>query len=185
MAQEKEFSLGIIVGRFQTFHTGHQEVFRKAIALCGRVGVFIGSSQESGTFMNPFTYKTREKIIRTVFGDQVSIFPLPDIGVGNNSRWGDYVIRNVQERFGQAPDLLISGKETRRIDWFDSVEGLRVAELYIPKTIEISASQMRGFFAEDDEASYRKYTDPRLWEMYPSLRQAVLDSQHELHTDSI
>ena len=185
MAQQKEFSLGIIVGRFQTFHTGHQEVFRKAVALCERVGVFIGSSQESGTFMNPFTYETREKIIRTVFGDQVSIFPLPDIGVGNNSRWGDYVLRSVQQCFGQAPDLLISGKETRRIDWFDSVDGLRMAELYIPKTIEISASQMRGFFVEGDEASYRKYSDPLLWDMFLPLRQEVLASQHETHTDSI
>ncbi len=60
-----------------------------------------------------------------------------------------------------------------------------MAELYIPKTIEISASQMRGFFVEGDEASYRKYSDPLLWDMFLPLRQEVLASQHKTHTDSI
>ena len=158
---------------------------RKAVGLCDQVGLFVGSSQESGTFKNPFTYETREKIIRTVFGDSVQIFPLPDIGVGNNSKWGDYVLQNVLDRFGRSPDLLISGKEERRIDWFDSVAGLKVAELYIPKTIEISASQMREYFLRNDEEAYRKYTNPLLWDRFSDLRAAVLAAKNELHTSSI
>ena len=67
----------------------------------------------------------REKL----FGDRVGVYPLPDIGVGNTAAWGDYVLENVMQRFGRMPDLLVSGKETRRLDWFDSVAGVRIAEL--------------------------------------------------------
>ena len=91
--KNKAFKLGIIVGRFQTFHTGHLYMVDKACAVCDRVGVFVGSSQESGTLKNPFTYEQRRDMLKKVFGDSVIIYPLPDIGVGNNSRWGDYVAR--------------------------------------------------------------------------------------------
>ena len=95
---EKPFSLGILVGRFQTIHTGHEQMIRTALALCGRVGIFVGSSQESGTANNPFPYATRERLLRLLFGEQIQVFPLPDIGVGNNGTWGDYVLENVKKQ---------------------------------------------------------------------------------------
>ena len=53
---KKPYKLGVLVGRFQTFHTGHEEIIRKAIELCEQVWIFVGSSQESGTLKNPFSY---------------------------------------------------------------------------------------------------------------------------------
>ncbi len=181
----KAFKLGISVGRFQTFHNGHKVMLDTAIELCGRVGVFIGSSQEYGTSKNPFTYETRKGILEKIYGGAVEIYPLPDIGVGNNSAWGDYVLENVRQRFGMAPDLLISGKEARRVDWFDSVAGLSIAELYIPKTVEISASQMREFILNDDFEAWKRYSDARLWDSFQSLRKAVLASAGNTQTASL
>ena len=111
MMEEKPFRLGLVVGRFQTLHTGHEDMIRKAIALCDRVGLFVGSSQESGTFKNPFSYELRREMLTDVFGSNVCVYPLPDIGVGNNAKWGDYVLGQVAERFGRLPDLVVSGKE--------------------------------------------------------------------------
>ena len=51
----KPYNSGIIVGRFQTFHNGHKDMIDRAVELCEEVGIFIGSSQESGTFKNPVT----------------------------------------------------------------------------------------------------------------------------------
>lgn len=183
--KKKPFQLGIIVGRFQTFHLGHEDMIRTAVALCDEVGVFIGSSQESGTYKNPFTYEQRKEMLKALFGDSIRVYPLPDIGVGNNAKWGDYVLKNVQERFGRAPDLLISGKEERRLDWFDSVAGLRIAELYIPKTIDISATQMREWLIADNRDEWRRYTPQKLWNSYESMREAVLSAKENTKTDSI
>lgn len=183
--EKKAFKLGIIVGRFQTFHTGHEYMVNKACAVCDRVGVLVGSSQESGTAKNPYSYELRKKMLRQVFGNAVSIHPLPDIGVGNNATWGNYVLQNVRQHFQTAPDLLISGKEARRLDWFDSVQGLTVAELYVPKTIEISATQMRGYLIDDDRESWQRYTPQALWSGYEELRKAVLASKDILETSSM
>lgn len=182
---KKPYKLGVIVGRFQTFHAGHEEIISKAIELCEQVGVFIGSSQESGTLKNPFSYETRKRILTTVFDDEINIYPLPDIGVGNNSAWGDYVLKNVYKRFNQAPDLLVSGKESRRIDWFDSLHGPLVAELYVPKTIDVSATQMRSHLINGEIEEWKKYTNPRLWNEYEELRKTVYSCKDNLETDSI
>ena len=181
----KPYRLGILVGRFQTLHSGHTDMINRAIELCDKVGIFVGSSNESGTRKNPFSYETREDMRKTVFGNEVFVFPLPDIGVGNNSTWGDYVLKNVVDRFGEMPDLLVSGKEARRVSWFDSVDGASIAELYIPKTIEISATEMRDFLINDDCDSWKKYTDSKLWGKYEKLRQEVILSKDNSETHSI
>ena len=182
---DKPYKLGILVGRFQTIHLGHEKMVNTALHLCRQVGVFVGSSQESLTSKNPFSYEIREEMLHAVFGDAIRVYPLPDIGVGNNPRWGDYVLQNVEARFSCLPDLLVSGKESRRLDWFDSVAGLAISELYIPKSIDISATEMRQFFLADDFESWKKHTNPRLWSKYPELRQIVLASQSRRETDSI
>lgn len=180
----KPFSLGIMVGRFQTLHSGHEYMIRTALSLCDQVGIFVGSSQESCTANNPFSYATRESLLRLLFGDQLQIFPLPDIGVGNNSSWGEYVLQNVNARMGRNPDLLVSGKELRRVSWFDGLD-VNISELYIPKTIDISASQMRSFFLEDDMESWKRYTNRQLWGQYDRLRAQVLEAKDHLQTDSL
>ena len=182
---DKPYKLGILVGRFQTIHLGHEKMVNTALHLCRQVGVFVGSSQESLTSKNPFSYEIREEMLHAVFGDAIRVYPLPDIGVGNNPRWGDYVLQNVEARFSCLPDLLVSGKEARRLDWFDSVAGLAISELYIPKSIDISATEMRQFFLADDFESWKKHTNPRLWSKYPELREIVLASQSRRETDSI
>lgn len=170
----KPYRLGITVGRFQTFHNGHKDMLDKALALCERVGVFIGSSQESGTSNNPLSYEMREELLRRIYGDRIEICPLPDIGVGNNAGWGEYVLDNAVRRFGALPDLFLSGKEARRVEWFDGARGLAVAELYIPKTVDISAARMREMIADNDFDAWKEYCDERLWDAFPRLREAIL-----------
>lgn len=181
----KPFALGILVGRFQVVHAGHEQMIHTAMALCDRVGIFIGSSQESGTSKNPFPYALRRQLLENLFGDGVEVYPLPDIGVGNTAAWGDYVLENVQACFGRLPDLLVSGKESRRLDWFDSVQGVRIAELYIPKTIEISASKMREYLIADEREIWESYVNQKNHALYQELRALALASRENQQTQSI
>lgn len=179
----KKYGLGIIVGRFQVLHLGHVDMIDRAIDLCEEVGILIGSSQESGTLKNPLTYEKRCEVIHQIYGDRVKTFPLPDIGVGNVSAWGDYVLENVKNLFGKLPDVMVSGEEDRRTSWLDDNSG--IDEVFVPKTIDISASQMIQYLIEDDRASWEKYIDPRLYPMYEELKQIVNVSKDNLDTRSL
>lgn len=182
---DKPFRLCALVGRFQTIHNGHIMIIRTAASLADEVGLFIGSSQESRTWKNPFSYEERAEMLKTVCPDNVKIYPLPDIGVGNNSAWGEYVMKNVMGRFGRLPDLSVSGKEERRASWLEGELGSGTAELYIPKTIAISASEMRELFLRDDFETWKHFTDPVLWPRYGEMRNIVIESKDNLDTASL
>ena len=181
--KEKVYSLGVIVGRFQVLHLGHVDMINQAIELCDQVGIFIGSSQESGTLKNPYAYEKRKELLQILFGDKIKIYPLPDIGVGNVPLWGDYVIKNVVEQFGRKPDAFISGEESRRQSWLDDYPGIH--EVYVPKTIDISATKMIQFLINDEESEWQKYIDSKLYSQYAELRELALKSQANLETSSL
>ena len=160
-------------------------MINSALSLCEKVGVFVGSSQESGTNKNPFTYETRKAMLERVFGESISVFPLPDIGVGNNAEWGEYVMKNVIDAFGFPPDLFVSGKEERRATWLSGDSGEAVAELYIPKTIDISASALREYMINGDLDNWKKYSNESLFDMFDDLRLQLVSAKDNNETKSI
>lgn len=181
----KPYKLGIVVGRFQSFHTGHENMINTAVMMCDKVLLLVGSSQESGTMKNPFTYEERKRILHKIFGDQIHIYPLPDIGAGNNNKWGRYVFNNVKKYLNQSPDLLVSGKEQRRLDWFDNVDDLSIAELYIPKKIDITATRMREHLLNDEFEKWKTYTNKKIWDEYDNFRKTVYLCKDNTYTESI
>jgi cytidyltransferase-like protein len=189
MLNKKPYKLGLVVGRFQVFHNGHEAMIRKSIELCEKTLVFVGSSQESMTWKNPFSYEFRKEIISDVFweeilDDKLIIRPLKDIGVGNTSSWGAYVLSCADSECGMFPDLLVTGKEERRVSWFDA-EKVEISELYVPKTIDISASEMRENMIQDNRTFWKSYTNPKLWKKYNKMRKIVLESQNNKNTMSV
>lgn len=183
---EKPYRLGLVVGRFQVLHTGHADMIRQGLRLCDRVCVLVGSSQERGTEKNPFSYEQRLEMLRWVFPEkELLLFPIPDAGLGNNALWGQYVLNKCREHTGQMPDLVLSGKEQRREGWFTSPEGIRIAELRIPKVIPVSATAMREALVRNDREGWQRYTPRALWDRYDVLRGTVLAAQGNTYTDSI
>ncbi len=163
-------------------HLGHSEMIQTAIELCDRVGIFVGSSQESGTQKNPFDYEKRKEFLFRCFGNRIEVYPLPDIHIGNNAAWGDYVLLSAKEKMDALPDLFISGEERRRDSWFNDDA---IDELFIPKTIDISASQMTRFLLDDDRKSWEQFIHPALRDSYDEYRNAALLYKDNLSTDSL
>lgn len=95
----KPYDVGLICGRFQTFHKGHEKLVDTGLMLCDRLLILIGSSQECGTERNPLNITTREKMLKTVYGDNpnIMIYGLSDLTHENDIRpeWGKYLLSNV------------------------------------------------------------------------------------------
>jgi nicotinamide-nucleotide adenylyltransferase len=82
---------GLFVGRFQPFHLGHLKAIKWILERCEKVTVVIGSSQESLTERNPFTFEERKEMIKrslekeSVKKERYEIIGVPD--VFNCKRW--------------------------------------------------------------------------------------------------
>jgi len=82
---------GLFVGRFQPFHLGHLKAIKWILERCENVTIVIGSSQESFTKRNPFTFEERKEMIKrslekeSVKEERYEIIGVPD--VFNCERW--------------------------------------------------------------------------------------------------
>lgn len=150
------YKLGMVIGRFQILHNGHVTMIRRALDLCDVVVVYIGSSQEARTKVNPFSYEERREMFAEVFTLEITcgrliIRSLPDIGVGNNEDWGTYVLNTFENEFHKLPDLYVSGCEKERSSWFTNEIAPNMDEFRITRhNVEVSGTLCREVLRSED-----------------------------------
>lgn len=160
---EKQYKIGVVIGRFQPFHNGHECVLEQALELCEQVVVVIGSAQESRIPHNPLTAAEREAMIRDSFYDELEVnpnrilfLPLADRAeFGNNASWGEYVMKAIQQQFHITPSVIFEGYEAERRDWYGS---LSVTVIQISRNVlPISATEIREAILKGDKQFYEAW----------------------------
>ncbi len=63
----KAYDFGIVIGRFQPFHSAHQKLIEHSLSLAEKTIVILGSARSASDVKNPFTPAMREEIIRACF----------------------------------------------------------------------------------------------------------------------
>lgn len=175
------YKYGLIVGRFQCFHKGHVDMVKKALQLCSKVIIYIGSCQANGTLENPFSYYVREDMIKAVFETEVIckrllIRGLPDIGAGDSDVWGKFVLDAFEKEFHTSPNLYITGCENNRNSWFNNKIAPTVDELKITrKNIDISASKCRGLLLNNEYETWCASMPEELHEKYDWYRNTLIN----------
>ena len=164
--------LGLVLGRFQIFHKGHELIIDTALNNCDKVLIFIGSSDKENTFDNPFNYEFRKEIIKKVYpNDNIIIAPLPDLGVGNVPLWGKYVIDNAIKIIGM-PDCIIYGKEDKCETWYKNYKNLKYIRVD-RNDIDISSTKLKQIILNDDYDSYLKYVNPKINNYYKVIKEKL------------
>ena len=174
------YDSGLIVGRFQTFHKGHQSLVDAGLSLCDRILIMIGSAQESGTERNPFNIATRIDVIRSVYEDnkRVSVYALPDLTHEDDlsPEWGRYLLDQVDRYIYKAPELMIYANDEARSRWFDVEDIKDTAEFIIPRSrLPISATMLRDMMVRDERREWMKWVNPKLHKMYDRLRAELME----------
>lgn len=175
----KPYDVGVICGRFQTFHIGHESLVNTALKLCDRVLILVGSSQECGTERNPLNIDTRIRMLRTIYGDDDSIIikGLADLTNENDIRpeWGKYLLDNIDRYIYKTPELMIYGNDESRSRWFDPEDIKDVTEIIVSRgKIPISATQVRKLMVFDNRREWQKWVNPKLHKMYDEIRRELM-----------
>lgn len=175
----KPYDTGLVVGRFQTFHKGHERLVNTGLLLCDRVLILIGSAQECGTERNPFNINTRTKILKAIYGDrpEVMIYGLSDMTDENDIRpeWGRYLLDNVERYIYKNPEIMIYGNDESRSQWFSKEDLSNTTELIVNRhTMPISATMVRQAMAEDKRKEWMSYVNPHIHKYYDELRAELM-----------
>ena len=177
--KSKLYDVGVICGRFQTFHIGHESLVDTALKLCDRVLILVGSSQECGTERNPLNIDTRIRMLRAIYGDDGSIIikGISDLTNENDIRpeWGRYLLDNIDRYIYKTPELMIYGNDESRSRWFDPDDIKDVTEIIVSRgKIPISATQVRALMVADNRREWQKWVNPKLHKMYDEIRRELM-----------
>ena len=175
----KPYDVGLICGRFQTYHIGHESLINMGTQLCDRSLILIGSSQECGTERNPLNINTRTKMLKEIYGDspEIMIYALSDLTDENDIRpeWGKYLLENVDRYIYKVPELMITGDDEERNHWFAREDVVDMSQLIVNRgRIPISATQVRKLMVMDDRKEWMKWVNPKLHKMYDEIRRELM-----------
>ena len=179
----KPYDVGLVCGRFQTFHKGHEKLIQTGQMLCDRLLILIGSAQECGTERNPLNINTRTKMLKEIYGDDpnIMIYGLADMTDENDIRpeWGKYLLKNVDRYIYKNPEVMIYGNDESRSAWFDKKDLKNTTELIINRTeLPISATMLRQLMVDDNRKEWMQWVNPKLHKMYDELRRELLSVEY-------
>lgn len=179
----KPYDVGLICGRFQTFHKGHEKLIDTGLLLCDRLLIFIGSAQLCGTERNPLNIVTRIKMLKEIYGDNdnIMIYGLTDLSKedGISPKWGEYVLDNANRYIFKNPDIMIYGNDDVRSEWFKKGELNNIAELIINRNdFPISGTIVRDYMVKDDRKNWMDCVNPKLHKMYDEIRRELMTVEY-------
>ena len=142
----KKYPLALFIGRFQPFHKGHLYSLEKAREVGEIVMIGIGSSQESGTKDNPWSYQERAEMVRSQ--TKATIVGIPDYP--QDSEWAEEIIRLVREAGYTTDRVVVVGNNS----WTNDVlreAGMAVVESGLHNRDELEGVKIREMLRSGDE----------------------------------
>lgn len=182
--QEDIFKYGLIVGRFQHIHLGHEKLINIGLKLCEKLLVFIGSANQEVGGRNPYTYEYRKSLIEIIYKKEIEngkliIAPLNDWEDNSalTPKWGEYVLENARDILGEYPNCIIYGKDKDIFKCFAKETVKNLSEVYVDRnSLLISATKMREFLMQNNKSEWEKYADKKIYFKYEELREKLKKS---------
>lgn len=177
MEINKPYSFGLFVGRFEHFHIGHELIVETALKLCDKLIILISDADVEVSKSNPFTIEIREKIINEIYPNEAIVIGKLNRFTNNDSDtidWRKYALQAAEKIAGCHPNFIIYGSDVTFNPWFDTRGIQDMIEIIVPRSkIEISATEIREFLINDDNVSWKKYTNPSIHHYYSLLKDEL------------
>lgn len=182
------FKLGFVLGRFQMLHLDHESMIRKALSVCDKVLLMVGSSTESGTVRNPFNLHTRMNLIRRVFDEEIKsgkllICHTDDMTheEDHSHEWGDFLLQKIEMwkshyAITDDVDCFIYGNDEERGSWFDPEKIKGISHLIIARN-DRSATNIRQLLSKGNYDKWHHNVPKKISNKstFYELRRELLD----------
>ncbi len=129
----------LFIGRFQPLHKGHLSSIKNIALKADRVFLVIGSSQESGTQDNPFTFSERKEMLKRSLSSlkNCHIYGMPD--VFDNLSWARTILKIT--KLDPSKTTVFTGNPWTK----ECFDGIKVRTLPHPSFLnKLSSSQIRA-----------------------------------------
>lgn len=92
------YMTAIFIGRFQPFHKGHLAAIKWVLKREKKIFIFLGSTEESFTKKNPFSFRERERMIKkTLAGQKIKNFKVYGIrNLSSDKLWAKNILKKAK-----------------------------------------------------------------------------------------
>lgn len=176
--QHEVFKSGLVVGRFQHIHVGHEKLINIGLNICDKLLVFITVSDKGENEKNPYTYEYRKSLLEIIYKEEVEsgkliIYPMNDLTVLDTS-WGEEVLNEAKNILGDYPNCIIYGKDKNILNCFPKEMVESLTEVIVDRnSLEISATEMRKYLLENNKQEWQKYANPKIYNKYNELKNKL------------
>ena len=182
----KKYNFGIVIGRFQPFHTAHQDLIKHSLSLAEKVIVILGSARSAPDVKNPFTPAMREEIIRACFPESEKrlIFRAVRDYPYNDHVWTaevQNIVGEIAEEIDGAKIAMVGFFKDRSSYYLNLFPQWNFEEFYCAdkQNLKINATEIREkYFADDEDwrtlvpATVEKYLEIfKQTEFFPHLQK--------------
>lgn len=111
MDEEKNYSIGVVVARFQVheLHEGHHHIIKQVVDNHKKTIIFLGVPKFIGTRKNPLDFDTRKKMVQSEYPDTV-ILAIPD--QSDNQRWASELDKRIREVYQHGEVLMYGSRDS-------------------------------------------------------------------------
>lgn len=194
----KSGRIGLAVMRLQPLHRGHARLLEIMRQDCDIIILGIGSTQQQGISIHPFSFQQRVEMLKSIFGDTLKPIPLVDIESQlAPDDWVDYVLEKARKLNLPSPTDYYTGS-AQDAKWYvnrfaqltDPMQEVAGVRSYTNPTTQRrlhvieratsglpSATEIRGLIEQRDN-EWHRYVPARLinyieWHYPPQLRVAI------------
>lgn len=175
----KKYNYGIVIGRFQPFHSAHQKLIQHSLSLAEKVIVILGSARSASDVKNPFTPTMRGEIIRACFPDDSEnlIFHSVRDYPYNDHIWTTEVQNLVSESIEEndAKIAVVGFFKDKSSYYLNLFPQWHFEEFYVSdrKLLQINATQVREKLFSADE-SWKDVVPPQVATTLEVFRQTEI-----------
>lgn len=177
------FKTGIIVGRFQHIHRGHEKLINIGLELSDKLLIFIGSANESNTIRNPFDYELRKKLITKIYSEEIKSGKIIIQGVNDITNpsdltplWGKHLLNEASIYLGKKPELLIYGKDKDVNKCFLQEDMENITEVYVDrKSLKVSGTHLRECILNGEFENWKECVNNKLYDEYDKISEIIFN----------
>jgi len=179
MKQKNE--LGLIIGRFQHIHTGHERLIREGLSKCKKMLILV-SDDEVRSKKDPYFAIYRAELIYRIFKKEidsgiikVDVLKTPSYIKKYVHSWGSYVLAYAKKITGMTVDAIVYGDDKNISKCFSQKDLVNIDTICVSRSFfNISATNIREILLEDKKEQWMLHVNRVIYDQYEYLKTKMI-----------
>lgn len=172
--ESKYFNLGLVVGRFEPIHLGHEKIIDISLKSCNKTALLV-TYENVDNRKNPYSLEYTLHLINKIYSEEIKNKKLEVIPFKNdipfNDKYGEKIVSTVNNICLQNPDFIVYGSDKNISKCFNNDTRKNLFEVVVNRDeLNISATDIREALENNNIEFVKKSIDSKIYDEIDNLK---------------